>query len=146
MQVQRSIRRAFRRKPIANPRNPRARGICQGCGLECYRDEMQEQRDYRGGSAPVPTGVWKCRRCIDVPQPYFKKQVLPPDPVPVRKPFPDDGADDGEEFPTYESGSLPAPGEYPAGYRIDVESGGETIPAYSDTLNWRRYDTNAVIT
>lgn len=49
--------------------------------------------EFRGGSAPVGTGLMVCGTCDDVPNPYFSKQVLAPDPVPVRRPRPDDRGD-----------------------------------------------------
>jgi hypothetical protein len=48
--------------------------------------------DYRGGAVPVPDGFMVCGVCDDVSQPYFQRQVLAPDPVPVKNPRPDDGS------------------------------------------------------
>lgn len=90
MQTQRYVRRRSRPPVEISWDNPRALALCQGCQFLVNRDTMAEQREYRGGSVPVPTGFWKCPKCIDQPQPYFQRQVLPPDPVPVRMPFPDD--------------------------------------------------------
>jgi hypothetical protein len=47
------------------------------------------KKEYRGGSVPVPTGLMVCASCDDVPQPYFRRLLLRPDPVPVRNPRPD---------------------------------------------------------
>ena len=33
--------------------------------------------------------IWVCASCDDVPQPYYRRQLLRPDPVPVRNPRPD---------------------------------------------------------
>ncbi len=55
-------------------------------------EDLREQKDYRGGNVPVGNGMWVCGKCQDVPNQYQKRQVLPPDPVPVQNPRPDDGS------------------------------------------------------
>lgn len=146
MQTQRRIVRRHRVRVNTDPRDPRAVGTCMGCGLETPRHAMREQMAYRGGSTPVPTGVWKCQRCIDELQPYYKRQRLKPDPVPVDKPFPDDNGSDGETFPSYASvGALPSAASLPAGYMVDVTIDSVSTRAYSDTVNWRKYSDNSVI-
>lgn len=51
-------------------------------------DHLVEKKEFRGGSVPVGTGLFVCGVCDDVPNPYFSKLVLPPDPVPVKNPRP----------------------------------------------------------
>ncbi len=81
--------RKHRTRPRFDAHNPQAIAQCDGCDFQVQHNTLREQYEYRGGSAPVPTGVWKCPSCIDVPQPYFSRQLLKPDPVPVRNPRPD---------------------------------------------------------
>lgn len=70
----------------ADARDPQAAAICDGCGFIVNHPELREKVEYRGGSVPVGTGVWVCASCDDVPNPYFSKLVLAPDPVPVSEP------------------------------------------------------------
>lgn len=89
-QVQRNVRRGRRQAYRADASNPRAAALCDGCKFLVNHDTLRKQMQYRGGDTPVWTGQLVCGACLDVPQPYFKKQVLKPDPVPVRLPRPDD--------------------------------------------------------
>lgn len=144
-QVNRPSKLSRRRAPEFDPKNPRAIAICDGCGFLVQHDELREQKDYRGGSTPVGLGIWVCGTCLDRPQPYYKKQVLPPDPVPVDKPRPDTASGPGS-YTTYASvADLPAAATVPAGYPVDVTISGETVRCYADDINWRRWDTNEVV-
>lgn len=87
-QVQRQLKRGQRVLAFADVDNPQAWAICDGCGFRVMHNSLKRQVEYRGGSAPVWTGFLVCGRCLDVPQPYFSRQVLPPDPVPVQNPRP----------------------------------------------------------
>lgn len=86
------LHRKYRERPIVSWRDPAALAICDGCGFLVNHRHLREKVQYRGGNSPEPTGLFVCATCDDVPQPYFKKQVLPPDPVPVINPRPDDQA------------------------------------------------------
>jgi len=145
-QTQRNVSHG-RRKPFrVDPKNPRAAALCDGCGFLVNRENLHMQKEYRGGSAPVDTGLLRCDSCLDKPQPYFKKLVLLPDPVPVDNPRPDDAGADGEVFPAYTLITLPSAYGFDAGYPVNVDTGGGTIVrAYADNGNWLRYDTNAVL-
>jgi hypothetical protein len=89
-QTQRRIVRGRRQRPVISAQDPRALALCDFCGFLVNHDTLQRDMQYRGGSAPVWTGFLVCGKCRDVPQPYYQKQVLPPDPVPVVNPRPDD--------------------------------------------------------
>lgn len=145
-------------------------GICDGCGFAVMYSDLREKMEYRGGMTPVGTGLRVCGTCDDVPNPYFQLQVLRPDPVPLQNPRPDDHEicgvieledgnggielEDGSglialeclNYPEYPTGDLPNPAGFPAGYQINVTGLGDLVRAYADTINWRRVDTNAVIT
>lgn len=81
--------RKRRGKPVFEADNPRAIAICDGCGFLVQHTELREKKDYRGGSVPVGLGLWVCASCDDVPQPYYRRLLLKPDPIPVPHPRPD---------------------------------------------------------
>lgn len=81
--------RKRRTKPEFDAQSPRAIAICDGCGFLVQHDHLREKKDYRGGSTPVGLKLYVCASCVDVPQPYFSRLLLRPDPVPVRNPRPD---------------------------------------------------------
>lgn len=133
-------------------------------------DDMSWHEDYRGGLTPVRDGLRVCQNCRDQPQPFFQLQVLGPDPIPLQNPRPDDNGEqpglleledqggfvelqnqlgvielDQLNYPQYETGALPDPAAFSAGFQIDVLGLGTPVRAYADTINWRRVDTNAVI-
>lgn len=100
--------------------NPDASAICDGCGFLVNYSHLRKQMDYRGGSVPVWTGTWVCATCQDVPNPFYSKLVLAPDPVPVdhpRSPSPSSIANSG------------------FGYLV-TESGGDFLVNENDTWNW----------
>lgn len=168
-------RRHGRRKRLRPgwTQNPVGFAICDRCGLPCMHDDLRPDMQYRGGMAPVATGLMVCGKCEDVPNAYFQKQVLRPDPVPLKNPRPDDNGEqpgilaletseddltelqsgdgfvslESAAYRTYQTGSLPDPHSFAAGYQIDVSGLWDSpVRAYADTINWRRVDTNAVIT
>jgi hypothetical protein len=76
-------------------RSPRALGVCQRCQFIYNLDELQWQWDWQGGPRLKNLRLKVCRTCLDVPQENGRTIVLPPDPVPVLYPLPEDyvGAD-----------------------------------------------------
>jgi hypothetical protein len=68
---------------------PRAFAVCQRCGFWYNRDQLQNQRAWRG-AALLQTWLFVCPRCLDVPQENDRVVALPADPVPVQLPFPED--------------------------------------------------------
>lgn len=76
-------------------RAPRALGVCQRCGFLFNLDELQWQFDWQQGPRLKNLRIKVCRTCLDVPQENGRTIVLPPDPVPVAYPLPEDyvGAD-----------------------------------------------------
>jgi len=86
MQYGHGAGRKFREWPNFDAKSPRALAICDGCGFMVQHETLREKKDYRGGSAPVGLGLYVCASCDDVPQPYYRRQLLRPDPVPVDNP------------------------------------------------------------
>lgn len=81
--------RKRRNQPKFEARNPQGIAICDGCGFQVQHSHLREKKDYRGGSVPVGLGIYVCASCDDVPQPYYRRQLLRPDPVPLKNPRPD---------------------------------------------------------
>ena len=78
------------RAPIViSTRNPKAVAVCDGCGMWTMHESLVQKMEFRGGLTPVGTGLYVCGVCDDVPNPYFSKMVLGPDPVPVRNARPE---------------------------------------------------------
>lgn len=75
-----------RRKYKFSGTNTPPRAICDQCGLLTYHTDLVEQRDYRGGDAPVGIGILVCPECNDVPQPFYARPLVKSDPTPVRNP------------------------------------------------------------
>jgi hypothetical protein len=68
--------------------DPKPRAICDRCGFEVARPELREQKEFRGGDAPVGIGILVCGACYDQPQPFFARPLIKRDPTPVRDPRP----------------------------------------------------------
>jgi hypothetical protein len=115
------LNRKRRAAPVIDAKHPRALAICDGCGFQVNHDHLREKMEYRGGSTPVGTGLYVCASCDDVPQPFFRKLVLPPDPVPVSNPRPDDRSGAASGF----------------GYLVTSSSGGDFLVTSNDTWDWQ---------
>lgn len=81
--------RKHRTQPKFDAKSPQGLGICDGCGFLVQHAHLREKKDYRGGTVPVGLSLYVCASCDDVPQPYYKRLLLKPDPVPLRNPRPD---------------------------------------------------------
>lgn len=81
--------RKKRGQPVFEASNPHGLAICDGCGFMVQHTELREKKDYRGGSVPVGLGLRVCASCDDVPQPYYRRLLLKPDPIPLMNPRPD---------------------------------------------------------
>lgn len=82
------LNRKSRAPIVIDPKNPDSVAVCDGCGRWTMHDHLVEKKEYRGGVTPVGTGFYVCGVCDDVPNPYFSKMVLAPDPVPIPNPRP----------------------------------------------------------
>jgi len=81
--------RKRRTQPKFDAKSPQGIAICDGCGFLVQHAHLREKKDYRGGTAPVGLSLYVCASCDDAPQPYYKRLLLRPDPVPLRNPRPD---------------------------------------------------------
>ena len=73
-------------------RAPRATAICDRCGFMFNHDDLQWQWDWQQGPRLFNLRILVCRTCLDVPQENGRTIVLPPDPVPIANPRPENYA------------------------------------------------------
>jgi hypothetical protein len=73
-------------------RAPRALGICQRCGFMYNLRDLQWQWDWLQGPRLRNLMIQVCPTCLDVPQESGRTIILPPDPVPVEFPLPENYA------------------------------------------------------
>jgi hypothetical protein len=78
-----------RKKRFFDTKSPQGLAICDGCGFEVQHIHLREKKDYRGGSVPVGLSLRVCASCDDIPQPYYSRLLLRPDPIPLMNPRPD---------------------------------------------------------
>lgn len=73
-------------------RSPRALAVCDRCGKLTNRDRLRSQWDWLQGPRLRDLRVWVCDSCYDSPQENGRTIILPPDPVPIQNPRPEDYA------------------------------------------------------
>ena len=76
-----------------DPSNPRAFAVCNRCGIWTNRYKLINQQEWRG-AALMPTYVFVCPECWDVPQEQLRAIVVPADPVPIKNPRTEPFVDD----------------------------------------------------
>ena len=70
-------------------RSPSSHAICQRCGFRYLRSQLQPQFEWCGTKLQN-LELYVCKRtCLDVPQPALKTIIIPADPLPVYRPFPE---------------------------------------------------------
>lgn len=74
-----------------SPQNPRAFAVCDRHGGWVNLEDLRPQFDYRGLKLQN-LGIMVCSRCYDKPSPQLRPIILPPDPVPVMNPRPENFA------------------------------------------------------
>lgn len=72
-------------------RRPRAHAICDRCGFRYNHDELQWQFQWAGPKLQN-LRLLVCKSCLDVPQEGLRTIILPPDPVPIENPRPENYA------------------------------------------------------
>ena len=68
-------------------RRPEAAAVCDRCNCTTNLDRLGEQMEWRG-DALYDTGLKVCSRCMDDPQPQFRRRRIDADPLPVDGPRP----------------------------------------------------------
>lgn len=69
-------------------RKPEAQGICDDCGFAYSLRDLRWKAQWQGMQLQrIPYLV--CRQCWDVPQENLRTIILPPDPLPVLNPRPE---------------------------------------------------------
>lgn len=71
-----------------NPNSPQAKGVCDRCKFPYRLDDLNYQMEYRG-AALVNTRRRVCESCMDVPNTQLAARRIPPDPLPVVDPRPE---------------------------------------------------------
>ncbi len=69
----------------ANSSSPSAYAVCDRCSIWTFRRSLQNQMAWRG-SALLPTYMFVCNACYDLPNENLRAIVLPADPVPINQP------------------------------------------------------------
>lgn len=122
-------------------RAPRALGICQRCGFMYNLDNLQWQYDWQQGPRLKNIGIRVCETCLDTPQENGRTIVLPPDPVPVAFPLPEDyaGADNPASTVGYNVANafFPQPLQSLGGNIGNMTLNGGVNAAFDDNSNKR---------
>lgn len=71
-----------------NARRPQALAICDDCGFTYNRVDLRPKQQWKGVKLQT-FNILVCRRCWDVPQIQLRTLILPPDPVPILNPRPE---------------------------------------------------------
>lgn len=77
----------FTGRARVNASNPRAFGVCDRCGFWHNLQDLSWQFDWRGPRL-MNLRIRVCRQCTDKPFIFNKPIILPPDPIPVADPRP----------------------------------------------------------
>lgn len=84
-------------------RNPQAHAICDRCGGRFNHVDLRAQTQWQG-SALVARNLLVCHRCFDVPNEQLRTITIPPDPVPIRNPRPENFVNAETDFLSTDSG------------------------------------------
>ncbi len=74
-----------------DPQNPQAFAVCDRCRMLYNHTDLRWQYQYRGNSL-MNIRLLVCERCLDKPHEFTRPVILPPDPVPIPYPRPDNYA------------------------------------------------------
>jgi hypothetical protein len=111
-----------------NPSAPKAHAICNRCGFRYLRSELVPQYEW-AGLKQQNLELYVCMRtCYDTPQVQLKTIILPADPMPVYRPFP-------ELFSSDDAGGGSIPPPFPAFKAEDVTD-------IANKENWEANDTD----
>jgi hypothetical protein len=71
-----------------DPRHPEAFGVCMRCGFWYQRNRLRNQMEWRG-AALLPTWIFVCDHCYEVPFEPDRAFVPPADPIPIQLALPE---------------------------------------------------------
>jgi hypothetical protein len=74
-----------------DPTNPQAFAVCDRCRMLYNHIDLRWQYQYAGNNL-VNQRLLVCERCLDKPHEFARPVILPPDPVPILQPRPDNYA------------------------------------------------------
>lgn len=122
--------------------SPRALAVCDRCGKLTNRDRLQTQWDWQFGPRLRDLRIWVCDGCYDVPQISGRTIVLPPDPVPIQNPRPEDyAAADNPLSPLgyniQDNFSSPRPPRTLSGNQGNMQNNGRVDAAFNGVTNKR---------
>lgn len=107
-------------------RSPSAIGVCQRCGFWYQRSQLVPQFEWAGVKLQN-LELYVCKRtCLDKPQMQLKTIVIPPDPLPVYRPFPENYNETVPNYVAEESATF-------SGDDLTTESGTNIIWEIEDT-------------
>lgn len=106
-------------------RAPQAHAICDRCSFEYLHAQLSWQFQWNGVKLQN-LRVLVCKTCLDKPQPQLKTIIIPPDPVPILNPRPEQYA---VEVPSF---IATQPTEF-LGNDLTTESGDNLIWELGDT-------------
>jgi hypothetical protein len=80
-------------------RRPEAHGICDDCGFRYLRRQLRPKQQWTGMKLQT-FNILVCNQCWDIPQTQLRTLIIPPDPIPIRNPRPEQFS---AEVPSYAS-------------------------------------------
>lgn len=75
-------------RAVTNPEHPRAFAVCDNCRFWYNHHKLKWQREWQGTQI-INKGFLVCDQCLDKPNPQLKSRLMPPDPVPIANPRPE---------------------------------------------------------
>lgn len=75
-------------KASVSPSSPRAFAVCDRCGNWTNHYKLSSQAEWTGQRL-ADLNLLVCDKCLDTPQEQLRARVLPPDPVPIINPRPE---------------------------------------------------------
>lgn len=109
-----------------NARAPSALAVCDRCGFTYNLTDLQWQYQWSGVKLQNLRLLVCTTNCLDLPQPELKTIIIPPDPVPVLNPRPEQYAVTVPSFVATESSTF-------SGSDITTESNDPVIWEIEDT-------------
>lgn len=109
-------------RALVNQRNPSAHAVCDRCGFRYNRSDLVWQYQWEGVKLQNLRLLVCARTCNDIPQAALKTIIIPPDPLPVYNPRPENYA---ETVPSY----------------LETETGSTLLTEDGSAILWESQDT-----